>query len=93
MSQAQVGGKGKVDDTECILFLKILATQFFSFFLQKIEYLCFSLDQSMIIALPSLMLILILMMIDFLNLCFSQDIQVANILKPKFEIPWGCKEK
>ena len=32
-------------------------------------------------------LILKLMMIDFLNLCFSHDIQTANILKPKFEIP------
>ena len=33
------------------------------------------------------MLILKLKMIDFLNLSFSHDIQTANILKPKFEIP------
>ena len=39
------------------------------------------------------MMILMPMMIDFLDLCFGHDIQIANILKPKFEIPSGCKEK
>ena len=73
----------------CFLFIH------FSFLLLLLSFSCDKLSGLVfeLMLIFMVMLILMLMMIDFLNLCFSHDIQTANISKPKFEIPWGCKEK
>ena len=73
----------------CFLFVHFsFLLLLLSFAFDKLSGLVFELMLILMV-----MLILKLMMIDFLNLCFSRDIQTANILKSKFEIPWGCKEK
>ena len=67
----------------CFLFVHFsFLLLLLSFAFDKLSGLVFELMLILMV-----MLIMKLMMIDFLNLCFSRDIQTANTLKPKFEIP------
>ena len=70
----------------CFLFIH------FSFLLLLLSFPCEKLSGHVfeLMLILMVMLILMLLMINFLNFWFSQT---ANIVEPKFEIPWGCKEK